>query len=230
MKAIAHIENDFPTKFGIPRQSGRISELKAKIVFEPEFRNPDAFRGLEEYSHIWLIWEFSENVSKEWMPLVRPPRLGGNVKKGVFATRSPIRPNPLGLSCVKLDRIAVQKELGTVLYVSGADLMDGTPIFDVKPYVPYSDCHPEASGSFPEKMKDHKLQVEFPQELLMKLPEKDRKAVLKVLADDPRPGYQHDVNKRYGMPFGKKDIHFTVEGNTLKVFDVTEFEKNTCKF
>lgn len=229
MKPIAHIENDFPTKFGIPRQSGRVKGLKAKIVFEPEYRNPDACRGLEEFSHIWLIWEFSQAKRENWSPTVRPPRLGGNVRKGVFATRSPFRPNPIGLSCVRLVKVSFDEAQAPVLYIEGADLMNGTPIYDIKPYIPYADCHPEASGSFTEGSKDHHLRVDFPPELLEKIPPESRDALLAVLADDPRPGYQHDPTRSYGMPFGKMDVHFRVDGDTLSVHDVTEFVKKHQK-
>ena len=225
MVPIAHIENNFPTKFGIPRQSGRVGALKARIVFEPEYRNVDACRGLEEFSHIWLIWEFSEAKRTKWSPTVRPPRLGGNVRKGVFATRSPFRPNSIGLSCVKLEKVALDEPDSPVLYVEGADLMNGTPIFDIKPYIPYADCHPEATGSFTEYSKDHHLNVEFPQELLEKIPGESREALIAVLADDPRPAYQNDPERSYGMPFGEKDIHFRVEGDILRVYNVTEFVK-----
>ena len=225
MVPIAHIENDFPTKFGIPRQSGRVGALKARIVFEPEYRNVDACRGLEEFSHIWLIWEFSEAKRTKWSPTVRPPRLGGNVRKGVFATRSPFRPNSIGLSCVKLEKVALDEPDSPVLYVEGADLMNGTPIFDIKPYIPYADCHPEATGSFTEYSKDHHLNVEFPQELLERIPGESREALIAVLADDPRPAYQNDPERSYGMPFGEKDIHFRVDGDILRVYNVTEFVK-----
>ena len=177
MKAIAHIRNDFPEKFGIPHQSGRIQELKADIVFEPEYRNPEAFRGLEEYSHIWLIWEFSQAIRPEWSPTVRPPRLGGNIRKGVFATRSPFRPNPIGLSSVKLEGIEFTEE-GPILHVLGADLMNGTPVYDIKPYLAYVDSHPDASGGFTDRIKDHKLQVECPEELLTRIPEEKREVLL----------------------------------------------------
>lgn len=225
MIPIAHIENDFPTKFGIPRQSGRVGALKARIVFEPEYRNVDACRGLEEFSHIWLIWEFSEAKRTKWSPTVRPPRLGGNVRKGVFATRSPFRPNSIGLSCVKLEKVALDELDSPVLYIEGADLMNGTPIFDIKPYIPYADCHPEATGSFTEYSKDHHLNVEFPQELLERIPGESREALIAVLADDPRPAYQNDPERSYGMPFGEKDIHFRVDGDILRVYNVTEFVK-----
>jgi tRNA-Thr(GGU) m(6)t(6)A37 methyltransferase TsaA len=222
MKIIAHIKSDFPTKFGIPRQSGRVDALKAMVVFEPQYRNPDAFRGLEDFSHIWLLWEFSEAVREEWSPMVRPPRLGGNKRMGVFATRSPFRPNPIGLSSVKLDRVEIHPKLGPVLHVSGADLMDGTPIYDVKPYI-FTDSHPDARGGFTETTKDYRLTVEFPQELLEKIPEESREALQAVLADDPRPAYQKDPDRIYGMPFGKQDIHFRVEEDRLIVCGITDF-------
>ena len=224
MKIIAHIENEFPTKFGIPRQSGRVKSLVSRIIFEEEYRNPEACRGLEEYTHIWLLWEFSEAKRDNWSPTVRPPRLGGNVRKGVFATRSPFRPNPIGLSCVKLVKAVPEEGKGIVLYVEGADLMNGTPIYDIKPYIPYADCHPEASGSFTEESKDYHLKVEFPQELLEKIPLKSRQGILEILADDPRPAYQKDASRMYGMPFGKWDIHFRVEGDTLRVYEVAELK------
>ena len=204
MIPIAHIENDFPTKFGIPRQSGRVGALKARIVFEPEYRNVDACRGLEEFSHIWLIWEFSEAKRTKWSPTVRPPRLGGNVK---------------------LEKVALDELDSPVLYVEGADLMNGTPIFDIKPYIPYADCHPEATGSFTEYSKDHHLNVEIPKELLERIPGESREALIAVLADDPRPAYQNDPERSYGMPFGEKDIHFRVEGDILRVYNVTDFVK-----
>ncbi len=225
MIPIAHIENDFPTKFGIPRQSGRVEALKARIVFETEYRNVDACRGLEEFSHIWLIWEFSEAKRTKWSPTVRPPRLGGNIRKGVFATRSPFRPNSIGLSCVKLTKVSLDEPDSPVIYVEGADLMNGTPIFDIKPYIPYADCHPEATGSFAEFSKDYHLNVEFPHQLLEKIPPESREALMAVLADDPRPAYQNDPERSYGMPFGDKDIHFRVNGDTLRVHDVTDFVK-----
>lgn len=221
MKIIAHIRSDFPTKFGIPHQSGRIPCLKARVVFEPEYRNPDAFRGLEEFSHIWLIWQFSKAVREDWSPTVRPPRLGGNIRKGVFATRSPFRPNPIGLSSVKLEKVELDPRLGPVLYVSGADLMDGTPIYDVKPYIPM-DSHPEASGGFTEHIADHKLEVDFPSRYLDQIPAESREALLAVLADDPRPGYQKDPERIYGMPFAGFDVHFRVTGNRLTVQDVVK--------
>ena len=220
MKVIAHIRSDFPTKFGIPHQSGRIQELKADIIFEPEYRNHEAFRGLEEYTHIWLIWEFSQAVRKEWSPTVRPPRLGGNVRMGVFATRSPIRPNPIGLSRVRLESVEFSEKYGPVLHVSGADLMDGTPIYDIKPYLAYVDSHSEAAGGFTDQIQDHKLKVEFPEKLLKKIPEEKREALLAVLANDPRPGYQKDPERKYGMSFGSWDIQFKVDGEQLWVLNV----------
>lgn len=221
MKIIGHIHNDFPTKFGIPHQSGRLSCLKATVVFEPEYRNPDAFRGLEEFSYIWLIWQFSQAVRQDWSPTVRPPRLGGNTRMGVFATRSPFRPNPIGLSSVKLEKVEFHPALGPVLHVSGADLMDNTPIYDIKPYISM-DNHPEATGGFTDRIQDHKLKVEFPEEWLEKIPEKSREPLLAVLADDPRPGYQKDPKRVYGMPFAGFDIHFRVAGECLRVCDVVK--------
>lgn len=220
MKVIVHIRSDFPTKFGIPHQSGRIQELKADIIFEPEYRNHEAFRGLEEYTHIWLIWEFSQAVRKEWSPTVRPPRLGGNVRMGVFATRSPFRPNPIGLSSVRLESVEFSEKYGPVLHVSGADLMDGTPIYDIKPYLAYVDSHSEAAGGFTDQIQDHKLKVEFPEELLKKIPVEKREALLAVLANDPRPGYQKDPERKYGMSFGSWDIQFKVDGEQLWVLNV----------
>lgn len=222
-RIIAHIENDFTTKFGIPRQSNRIDVLKSRIVFEPEFRNPDAFRGLEEFSHIWLIWEFSESRRDTWSATVRPPRLGGNERKGVFATRSPFRPNPIGLSSVKLDQIEQHPSLGSILHVSGADLMNKTPILDIKPYLAYSDSHPGAKSGFVDTIPDHHLQVEFPEELLTKIPAESRASLLAVLAEDPRPAYQSDPERTYGIGYAGKDIHFKVNGSRLIVSDVTEY-------
>lgn len=220
VKIIARIRTDFPTKFGIPRQSGLIDALKAMIVFEPEYRNPDALRGLEGFSHIWLIWEFSEAVRETWSPTVRPPRLGGNKRMGVFATRSPFRPNAIGLSSVKLEEIELHPDLGPVLHVSGADLMDNTPIFDIKPYLPYADCHPEAVGGFIEPLKERGLEVEFPEQWLSCIPVERREALLSVLAHDPRPTYQNDPKRIYGLEFAGFDIRFTVQNNLLSVCDV----------
>ena len=220
MKIIANLRSDFPTKFGIPRQSGLVEELKATVVFKPEYRNPDALRGLEEFSHVWLIWEFSKAVREEWSPTVRPPRLGGNKRLGVFATRSPFRPNPLGLSCVKLEKIEVDPELGPVLRVSGADLMDGTPIFDIKPYIPYADCRPQATGGFTSTVERRLLQVECPAHLLELVREDRRQALLGVLANDPRPSYQNDPERIYGMEFAEVEVRFSVQGETLTVREI----------
>ena len=222
IRPIAKMRSDFPSKFGIPRQSGLVQELQSTIVFEPEFRNPDTLRGLEGYSHLWLIWQFSEAVRTDWSPTVRPPRLGGNTRMGVFATRSPFRPNSLGLSCVRLIGIEQTPNQGTVVHVAGADLMDGTPIFDIKPYVPYSDCHPDAAGGFTDTAGEFLLQVDFPPALLAKLPENKREATIGVLSHDPRPSYQRDPDRVYGLPFAGFDIRFTVRGDVLQVCDVVK--------
>lgn len=219
MQVIAHIRSDFPTKFGIPRQSGLVEALHAAIVFEPDYRNPDALRGIEGFSHLWLIWEFSESVGHPWSPTVRPPRLGGNTRLGVFATRSPFRPNPIGLSCVRLLGTEQTAE-GTVLRVSGADLMDGTPIFDIKPYLPYADAQPEASGGFTADAGDFLLQVELPAALEAKIPAAHRAALRGVLSHDPRPSYQADSGRVYAMRFLEFDVRFTVEGGVLTVCGV----------
>lgn len=221
MKVIARIRSDFPEKFGIPRQSGLVPQLRAKIVFEPEFRNADALRGIEGFSHLWLIWQFSAAVRETWSPTVRPPRLGGNERVGVFATRSPFRPNAVGLSCVKLEGVAHEEGSGDVLIVSGADLMDGTPIYDVKPYLPYADAHPEARGGFAPSPKET-VAVDCPPELLAALPEGQREALLGVLAQDPRPQYQHDPERVYGMSFGGWDVKFRVCGKRLEVLSLAE--------
>jgi len=220
MKIIARIRNDFPAKFGIPRQSGLIDALKAVIVFEPEYRNPDALRGLEEFSHIWLIWEFSEAVREGWSPTVRPPRLGGNTRMGVFATRSPFRPNAIGLSSVKLDHIELHPELGPILHISGADLMNNTPIYDIKPYLLYTDSHPEAVGGYVDALKDFELAVEFPEPLLFLIPSESQEALLGVLKHDPRPSYQSDPERIYGLEFAGSNIRFTVRDNLLTVCEV----------
>ena len=220
MEIIARIRSDFPTKFGIPRQSGLVDELRATVVFEPEYRNPDALRGLEGFSHIWLIWQFSQAVRDTWSPTVRPPRLGGNARMGVFATRSPFRPNPVGLSCVRLAGIGRDPELGPVLVVAGADLMDSTPILDIKPYVPYADCHPEASGGFTGATGGDTLAVDFPAALLERVPADRRAALTGILARDPRPSYQHDPERVYGLDFAGVNVRFTVEGDTLTVRSV----------
>ena len=220
MKVIARIHSDFPSKFGIPRQSGLVEELRATVVFEPEFRNPDALRGLEGFSHLWLIWEFSESVREGWSPTVRPPRLGGNVRMGVFATRSPFRPNPIGLSSVKLEAIRSTERDGVVLEVSGADLMDGTPIYDIKPYLPYGDSHPDAVGGFAASRADATLEVRCPGTLLERVPPDRRAALVQVLAHDPRPSYQSDPNRVYGLPFAGCDVRFSVDGTVLTVTEI----------
>lgn len=221
MEIIATIRSDFPTKFGIPRQSGLVEELRATVVFEPEYRSPDALRGLEDFSHLWLIWQFSEAVRDKWSPTVRPPRLGGNTRMGVFATRSPFRPNPIGLSCVRLEGIRREPELGHVLEVSGADLMDGTPILDIKPYIPYADCHPDAAAGFTAQTQTHKLQVECPPELWETVPAAERDGLRGVLENDPRPSYQHDPERVYGMEFSGLEVHFVVDGAVLTVTGIT---------
>ena len=220
MEIIARIRSDFPTKFGIPRQSGLVEELRARVVFEPEYRNPDALRGLEDFSHIWLIWQFSQAVREGWSPTVRPPRLGGNTRMGVFATRSPFRPNPVGLSCVRLLGIERDPELGHVLVVAGADLMDSTPILDIKPYLPYGDCHPEAAGGFASEPARPTLEVEIPPALLDQLPPDRREALRDVLALDPRPRYQQDPDRVYGFLFAGQEVRFTVDGDRLQVVDI----------
>ena len=220
IQVIARMKSDFPTKFGIPRQSGLVDSLRSTIIFEPEFRNADALRGIEGYSHLWLIWQFSEAVRADWSPTVRPPRLGGNTRVGVFATRSPFRPNSLGLSSVRLLGVEHTEAHGTVLHVAGADLMDGTPIFDIKPYIPYGDCHPDAQGGFTDTAEDFLLEVDFPTRLLEKLPQDKREAAVGVLRHDPRPSYQKDADRIYGLCFGGFDIRFTVSGDRLTVLEV----------
>lgn len=220
VKPIAKISCDFPDKFGIPRQSGLVPELEAMIIFEPEYRDPNALRGIESWSHLWLIWQFSRNLRDGWSPTVRPPRLGGNRRVGVFATRSPFRPNPLGLSCVKLSGVVDTENHGRVLIVSGADLMDGTPIYDIKPYLRYTDSHPEASGGFADEVFDRSLDVSFPPELLAKLPENRQNAVVEILAMDPRPAVQDGPERIYGMRFAGYEIKFTVDGRCLRVVSV----------
>ena len=222
IKVIARIRSDFKTKFGIPRQSGLVEELCATVVFEPEYRNPDALRGMEGFSHLWLIRQCSENVREDWAPMVRPPRLGGNTRLGVFATRSPFRPNSIGLSCVKILGLRQDPALGTVIDVAGADLMDGTPIYDIKPYAPYADCHPEALGGFASTRPDC-IPVEFPESLLARIPEDKRSALQGVLAHDPRPRYQQDEARIYGMDFAGFNVKFQVANGVLTV---TAVEKN----
>ena len=220
MKIIARIRSPFPEKFGVPRQSGLVDSLKAQVVFEEEYRNPDAVRGLDGFSHIWLIWQFSGAVREGWSPTVRPPRLGGNERMGVFATRSPFRPNEIGLSSVKLEKIEIDAKLGPVLHVSGADLMDGTPIYDIKPYLPYCDSHPDAIGGWTDGADNRSLQVNFPEELLAQVPEAQREGLIGVLASDPRPRYQNDPERVYGMGFGGVNVKFTVDGEKLTVREV----------
>ena len=221
MKIIAHIENDFSTKFGIPRQSGLVNSLRSRIVFAPEYRNPDAFRGLEDFSHVWLIWEFSQAVRQKWSPTVRPPRLGGNTRMGVFATRSPFRPNPVGLSAVQLEEVVLHGADAPYLVVSGADLMNGTPIYDIKPYLPHIDSHPDARGGFAVPAAEHRLKVVFPEQWLEKVPEQLRDGLTEVLAQDTRPSYQHDPERIYGFGFARLEVKFTVDGDVLTVCGVT---------
>lgn len=220
MKIIARMHSDFPAKFGIPRQSGLVESLQSVIVFEPEYRNPHAFRGLDGYSHVWILWEFSESVREEWSPMVMPPRLGGKTRMGVFATRSPFRPNPIGLSCVKLEKIVMDPKLGPLLYVAGADLMDGTPIFDVKPYLPYTDSRPEATDGFAGDVFDHRLEVVFPENWLKMIPKGREEAIMEILAQDPRPAYQDDPDRRYGIAFAGVDVRFHVKDGVLTVCEV----------
>ena len=229
IQPIARMRSDFSTKFGIPRQSGLVEQLRSTIVFEPEFRNADALRGIEEFSHLWIIWQFSEAVRQGWSPTVRPPRLGGNTRMGVFATRSPFRPNNLGLSSVRLLEVEQTGSFGTVLHVGGADLMDGTPIFDIKPYIPYSDCHPDAAGGFTDRTGEFLLDVDFPRQLLEKLPPDKREAALAVLSHDPRPSYQRSETRVYGLIFAGFDIRFTVREEHLTVREVTPRKSDGCR-
>ena len=226
IKTIAHIRSDFPEKFGIPRQSGIIKELKAQIIFEKEFRDPNCILGLEEFSHLWILWEFSGNEKAGWSPTVIPPRLGGRIHKGVFATRSPFRPNPIGLSCVRLEAIEMTAKDGPVLHVLGADLRDNTPILDIKPYIRYTDCQPDAVSGFADGVKAYRLEVIFPEELLEKLPEEKRRAAVRILEEDPRPAYQNDPDRRYGTAFAGWDIRFHVRGRTLTVCEVGPYPGN----
>lgn len=217
-KTIAYVHTDFPAKFGIPRQSG-LADTAGRIVFEEKYRSREAVRGLEEYSHLWVLWEFSESVREDWSPTVRPPRLGGNKRVGVFATRSPFRPNPVGLSCVKLEKIEFTEE-GPTLYISGVDMMDGTPVYDIKPYLPYVDSHPEAEGGFSDEVKGYQLELDFPKEWLEKVPE-DKKEILKqILRQDPRPSYQSDPERVYGMEFAGMEIKFQVRDYCLIVREI----------
>ncbi|MBQ7936085.1 MAG: tRNA (N6-threonylcarbamoyladenosine(37)-N6)-methyltransferase TrmO [Clostridia bacterium] len=220
MKIIAHIHNDFTAKFGIPRQSGLVEEVRSQIIFEPEYRNPDAFRGLEGFSHLWLIWQFSEAKAEKWSPTVRPPRLGGNTRMGVFATRSPYRPNPVGLSSVQLVQIELNTPDGPILTVTGADLLDGTPIYDIKPYLAYTDSHPDATGGFAFQPGEGTVAVDCPPDLLERLPAEKREGLLALLREDPRPGYQEDPARIYGMEYAGFDIRFTVKNGILKVIEI----------
>lgn len=220
IKPIAHIRSDFKEKFGIPRQSGRAPALQAEIVFETEYKNPDALRGIEEFSHLWLLFDFSAAHRDGWSATVRPPRLGGNARVGVFASRSPFRPNRIGLSCVRLLGVEKRENDGYVLVVSGADLLDGTPIYDIKPYLPFADCIPNATGGYAAKHENHRLQVDFAEELLEKIPKEKREGLLQCLADDPRPSYQDDETRIYGMRFADSEIKFKVKGNILTVVGV----------
>ena len=216
-KTIARIRSDFPEKFGIPRQSGILKELKSTIIFEKEFRNIEAFRGLDGFSHLWLLWIFSENIRDTWKPTVRPPRLGGNTRLGVFATRSSFRPNPLAMSCVKIEKIQEDKELGPIIVVSGADLMDGTPIVDIKPYLPYADSIPEAIGGFAANAPESNLKVEIPDSLIQKIDTDKRESLVELLRQDPRPHYQDDALRIYGLKFNNHEIKFRVQGESLTV-------------
>ena len=226
-QVIARIHTAFPTKFGVPRQSGLVDALKAQVVFEPEYRNPDALRGLEEYSHIWLIWQFSGAVREHWSPTVRPPRLGGNARMGVFATRSPFRPNPIGLSSVRLEGVELHTPQGPILHVAGADLMDGTPIYDIKPYLSYADSHPDASGGFTTGLSERTLEVNLPERWRSLVPPEELEGLLGVLAHDPRPSYQKDPERVYGLPFAGLDVRFTVADGVLTVCEICPITPNT---
>ena len=219
IRPIARMRSDFPEKFGIPRQAGIVEALEGLVVFEPEYRDPEALRGIEGFSHLWLIWQFSENLRAGFSPTVRPPRLGGNARMGVFATRSPFRPNALGLSCVELKAVEERPGLGTVLVVRGADLMDGTPIFDIKPYIPYADCRPDALSGFAPDAGET-LGVEIPDALLSSLPPEKREALVGVLANDPRPRYQKDPDRVYALDFAGFTVRFRVEGDVVRVVGV----------
>lgn len=220
MQIIARIHTDFPTKFGVPRQSGLASALESTIVFEPKFRNPDALRGIEDFSHIWLIWQFDHALREGWSPTVLPPKLGGKTRVGVFATRSPFRPNSIGLSSVRLTGVELQTKDGPILHVAGADLVDGTPIFDIKPYLPYADAHPDAIDGFEGKRHAKPLRVVFPPELEAQIPPEKREGLRQALACGPIPGYQHDPTRRYGFNFCGRDVRFTIEDGTLTVVEI----------
>ena len=226
IKPIAHIRTDLTDKFGIPRQSGRVPSLEGVIVFEREFRSPDALREIETFSHLWLIFDFSESHRDKWSPMVRPPRLGGNRRVGVFASRSPFRPNSLGLSCVKLCRVERGTKDGDVLRVAGVDLLDRTPIYDIKPYIPYADCVPDAVGGYADAEKSHSLEVYFPDELLREIPEVKREALISCIADDPRPSYQEDPEREYTMVYGEHEVDFHISGYTATVYRVRKSSDN----
>ena len=221
LRPIAYIHSDFTEKFGIPRQSGLVDTLQAKLIFTEEFRNEDCCRGIEEFSHLWLIWGFSKNPKGKWTPTIRPPRLGGNKRKGVFASRSPFRPNSLGLSSVRLEKYVSSSPEGPVLYISGADLLDKTPVYDIKPYLPFTDSHPQAAGSFSTKALEHQLSVHCKEDLLCLIPKEKRQSLLDCLSLDPRPSYQHDPARIYGMEYAGFNIHFKVIDNDLFVTDIT---------
>lgn len=223
---IARIRTDFPEKFGIPRQSGLVPELTGRIVFEPDYRQPDAVKGLEGYDYLWLLWHFDGTRRAHWSATVKPPRLGGNTRMGVFATRSPFRPNPIGLSCVKLEKVEITEDQGPVIWVSGVDLKDGTWIYDIKPYLPYADAHEGARGGFSDGAGGHRLKVIFPPELLSLLPADRQEAAVKMLMQDPRPAYQDDPNRRYGVSFAGHDIRFFVRGDELNVVEVVELPRH----
>lgn len=220
MKIIARIKSDFNDKFGIPRQSGLVEDVVSTIIFEPEYRNPDALRGLDDFSHIWIIWQFSKAVREGWSPTVRPPRLGGNTRMGVFATRSPFRPNEIGLSSVKILGIEQTDQYGSVIHVAGADLMDGTPIFDIKPYIPYCDSHPDAAGGFTTTANTYILKVNDPLDQLRKIPDEKRPGLIGVLTHDPRPSYQEDSNRIYGLSFSNFNVRFSIKDSILTITDI----------
>ena len=222
MKIIGTIYTDLPEKFGVPRQTGAVPELIGKIIFNAPYNVKEAFDGIEEYSHLWILWSFSESIRDDFSPTVRPPRLNGNKRKGVFATRSPFRPNNIGLSCVKLERVEHTKDNGVVLYVSGVDMKNGTPVFDIKPYIAYTDSHPDAQCSFAETFKDYSLDVDFPQELIDRIPKEKRNGIVGVLSQDPRPAYQNDSERIYGVRYLNFDVKFRVNKKALTVIDVIE--------
>lgn len=229
LNVIAKIKTDFPEKFGIPRQSSLVNELEGRIIFEPAYRTMDALKGLDEYDYIWLLWEFEGVKQENWSATVKPPRLGGNTTMGVFATRSPFRPNPIGLSCVRLNKIEETEE-GPVIYVSGVDMRNDTPIYDIKPYLPFVDAHPEARGGFAKRVEEYALEVEFPKNLLERFPKEKQKAIIEVLKQDPRPAYHDDPMRKYGVSFAGKDVHFTVNGMCLTVYDVVDITENEIEY